>query len=139
MSNSIMHESEVINQSANNASKTPIFEQFNKLKQLWMVNDTVKIFGTSLQLLFSLIRESTILIWLAICWGIVVLSYFSDPAQQIGARLKSGWNVFKELRKYPSRQEFATQLIQSTFYKSKCSLQNLVVEVKKQVGLKDSQ
>jgi hypothetical protein len=139
MFNSITNESvdNIQNSTESNVYKTPITEQFNKLQQLLTVNDTAKTFGTSLQLLFSLIKESMILIWLALCWGIVALSWLGNNTQQLGGKLKGYWNLAKEFSQHPKKQDIANKTIQFSFDKSKSALQQVVSEAKKQVGFQE--
>jgi len=139
MSNTLINESTVVdrNKTDANASATPIVEQFKKLQQMFVMNDTATTFGKSLGLLFVLIKESMILAWLALCWGIVGLSLAGNTAKQMIQGLKDWWNKLHELGQHQSTTDIATETAQSFFSKSQHVVQNLVVEAKKQVGLQD--
>jgi hypothetical protein len=134
MSSTIANEPEVLNHdnTDSNIVNTPIAEQFDKLKQIFLVNDTAKTFEQSLRLLFILIRESMILIWLALCWGVVALNWANVHLKQIGQGAKSWWNAFQEVDQHKSKMDIATEIVQNT-------MQNLVAKAKKQVGLQDNQ
>jgi hypothetical protein len=139
MSNTLINESTVVDRDATNANlaDTPIVEQFKKLQQMFVMNDTATTFGKSLGLLFVLIKESMILAWLALCWGIVGLSLAGNTAKQMIQGLKDWWNKLHELGQHQSTTDIATETAQSFFSKSQHVAQNLVVEAKKQVGLQD--
>jgi hypothetical protein len=127
-------ESATLNHENNNSNiaNTPITEQFNKLKQLFLVNDTARTFEKSLRLLFVLIRESMILIWLSICWGVVALNWVGAHSTQIGQGVKDWWNAFHAGDPHKSKMDIATETVQN-------AMQKLVVNAKKQVGLQDNQ
>ncbi len=139
MSNTIINAATVVNQDTTNSkvTNTPIVQQFKKLQQMFLVHDTATTFGKSLGLLFVLIRESMILAWLALCWGIVGLSLAGNTGKQMFQGLKNWWNRLHELGQHQSTTDLATETAQSFFSKSQNVLQNLVVEAKKQVGLQD--
>jgi hypothetical protein len=139
MSNTLINESTVVDRDATDANLagTPIVEQFKKLQQMFVMNDTATTFGKSLGLLFVLIKESMILAWLALCWGIVGLSLAGNTAKQMIQGLKDWWNKLHELGQHQSTTDIATETAQSFFSKSQHVVQNLVVEAKKQVGLQD--
>jgi hypothetical protein len=139
MSNTLINESTVVDRDATNANlaDTPIVEQFKKLQQMFLMNDTATTFGKSLGLLFVLVKESMILAWLALCWGIVGLSLAGNTAKQMIQGLKDWWNKLHELGQHQSTTDIATETAQSFFSKSQHVAQNLVVEAKKQVGLQD--
>lgn len=141
MSNTIINEATAVNQDATNSevTDTPIVQQFKKLQQMFLVHDTATTFSKSLGLLFVLIRESMILAWLALCWGIVGLSLVGNTAKQMIQGFKDWWNKLHELGQHQSTTEIATETAQSFFSKSQHVVQNLVVEAKKQVGLPEQQ
>jgi hypothetical protein len=119
----------------NNSStitSTSISEQFNKLKQLVVVNDTARTFKKSLRLLFVLIRESMILIWLAVCWGIVAVHWVGTYSTQMGQGVKNWWKAFHEIDSHQSKMDIAAEVAQN-------AMQNLVSKAKKQIGIQDNQ
>jgi hypothetical protein len=109
-----------------------ITQQFDKLKQLFFVNDTAKTFEKSLHLFFVLTKESMILIWLALCWVIVAVSWVSAHSTQIVHGVKGWWSAFHEVDPHKSKMDIAIETIQNT-------MQSLVLQAKKQVGLQDNQ
>jgi hypothetical protein len=141
MSNTLINESTVIDRDTTdaNAADTPIVEQFKKLQQMFVMNDTATTFGKSLGLLFVLIRESMVLAWLVLCWGVVGLSLAGNTVKQIFQGFKGWWNRLHELGQHQSTTDIATETAQSFFSKSQHIAQNLVAEAKKQVGLQDYQ
>jgi biopolymer transport protein ExbB/TolQ len=118
---------------------TPIVEQFNKLKQVFLVNDTATTFSKTVQLLFALGKEAMVLIWLVICWGIVALSLVSEKVKQLSQRLTIRWNEFQDLRQHQSMADIAPKTAQSIFSTGEQTVQNLVAEAKKQVGFQNRQ
>jgi hypothetical protein len=114
-----------------NAKNTTIAEQFDKLKQLFLVDDTVKTFEKSVRLLFTLIRESITLIWLVFCWGIVALNWVGVHARQVAQGLKSWLKAFHAVDEHKSKKDIAAEIAQN-------AMQNLVVKAKKQIGLQDN-
>lgn len=97
---------------------TPIVRQFKKLQQMFLLNDPATTFGKSLGLLFALIKESMILGWLALCWGIVGLSLAGATVKPTCQRLKDWWNRLHELRQHQSTRDIATEAAQSFVSKS---------------------
>jgi hypothetical protein len=108
-----------------------IAQQFDKLKQLFLVNDTAKTFEKSLHLLFILAKESMILIWLALCWVVVALSWVSVHSTQIVHSVKGWWSAFHDVNPHKSKIDIAAETVQNT-------MQSLVSKAKKQVGLRDN-
>jgi hypothetical protein len=141
MSNTLINESTVANRNTTDskATDTPIVQQFKKLQQMFVMNDTATTFGKSLGLLFVLLKESMILAWLALCWGIVGLSLAGNTAKQMFWGLQDWRNKLHELGEHQSTTDIATETAQSFFSKGQHVVQNLVVEAKKQVGLQDLQ
>lgn len=117
----------------------PIVQQFKKLQQMVLINDPATTFGKSLGLLFALIKESMILGWLALCWGIVGLSLAGNTIKPTYQGLKDWWDRLHELRQHQSARDIATEATQSFVSKNQRIIQNLVVEAKKQVGWQERQ
>ncbi len=111
-------------------NKTPLAEQVIKMKELLVVNDTANTFSKSFRLLFLLLKEAAVLVWLALCWGVVALSWIGDGAKQIGPKLQIVWTSLKALGQRESKVELATGTMQN-------AIQTLVVKAKKQVGVSE--
>jgi hypothetical protein len=115
----------------NKLDNAPIVTKFNQLKQIFLNNDTAETFSKSFHLLFVLIKESMILIWLLLCWSIVALSWISDRAKQIYQGVLGWWNTLHAAEQYSSKVDIATETVQN-------GIQKLVAKAKKQVGLSES-
>lgn len=141
MSDTLINKSTAVSSESTDSktSDTPIVQQFKKLQQMFLINDPATTFGKSLGLLFTLIKESIILGWLALCWGIVGLSLAGTTIKPTCQGLKDWWNRLHELRQHQSTRDIATEAAQSFVSKSQHIIQNLVVEAKKQVGWQDRQ
>jgi hypothetical protein len=135
MSNRPMNDPTPTNHDITQAKtpETPIIEQFNKLKEIVLVNNTATTFANSLHLLLILIKESMILAWLALCWGIVALSLTGEQLKWLTQHLKHWWQHLNEV----GQQKSATDMAQAFTAKSQHVFQKLVVEARKQVGLQD--
>ncbi len=103
-----------------------IANQFQKLKELFLLKDTAKTFTKSLQLLFIVFKESMILIWLSLCWCIVALSLLGDGVIQTTKRINNWWSSLSSPD--TSKKEVAI----TTF---KGAIHSLISKAKKQVGL----
>jgi hypothetical protein len=112
----------------NKLENTSIVTKFNQLKQIFLNNDTAETFSKSFHLLFVLIKETTILIWLALCWSIVALSWISDRAKQIYQGVLGWWNTLHAAEQYSSKVDIATETVHN-------GIQSLVAKARKQVGL----
>lgn len=106
---------------------------------MFLINEPATTFGKSLGLLFALIKESMILVWLVLCWGIVGLSLAGGNIKPTYQGLTDWWNRLHELRQHQSTKDIATEAAQSFVSKSQNIIQNIVVEAKKQVGWQDRQ
>jgi hypothetical protein len=133
MSTTLANESETPNctHTDSNVTNATISEQFEKLKQLFLIDDTVKTFEKSLRLLFILIRESITLIWLVFCWGIVALNWVGVHARQVSQGFKSWLKAFHAVDEHKSKKDIAAEIARN-------AMQNLVVKAKKQIGLQDN-
>jgi hypothetical protein len=116
----------------NKLENTSIVTKFNQLKQIFLNNDTAETFSKSFHLLFVLIKESMILIWLLLCWSIVALSWVSDRTKQIYQGVLGWWNTLHAAEQYSSKVDIATETVQN-------GIQKLVAKAKKQVGLSEFQ
>lgn len=116
----------------NKLDNTPIVTKFNQLKQIFLNNDTVETFSKSFHLLFVLIKETTILIWLALCWSIVALSWISDRTKEIYQGVLDWWNTLHAAEQYSSKVDLATETVNN-------GIQSLVAKARKQVGLSEHQ
>lgn len=134
ISSKLADESELLNHENNssNITNTPVGEQFNKLKQLIVFNDTGRTIEKSLRLLFALSRELMILIWLVVCWGIVAVHWVGTHSTQMGQGIKDWWKAFHEVELHQSKMDIVTEAAQNV-------MQNLVAKAKKQISLQDNQ
>jgi hypothetical protein len=130
VSNSLNSESQKSEHESANFNNTPIAEQVKKMKDLLVVNDTANTFSKSARLLFVLAKESAILLWLTLCWGVVALSWVADGAKQLQPKLQEWWRSLKSFGQRESKVELATGTLQT-------AVQNLVVKAKKQVGVSE--
>jgi uncharacterized membrane protein len=136
MSNTLIDETKAVsNDTADfNSTNTPIVEQFNKLKQMFLVNDTVPTLSKSLLLLSVLLKEVAVLFWLALCWGIVALSLGVETVTQIAQRFNGWRNRLYEVGQHQSFKDIAPITAQSIFSNGKQTIQALVAQARKQVG-----
>lgn len=116
----------------NKLDNTSIVTKFNQLKQIFLNNDTAETFSKSFHLLFVLIKESMILLWLLLCWSIVALSWVSDRAKEIYQGVLDWWNTLHAAEQYSSKADIAAETVQN-------GIQKLVAKAKKQVGLSEHQ
>jgi hypothetical protein len=123
-------ESENLNHVTSNSDMAnhSVAQQFDKLKQLFLVDDTLKTFEKSLHLLFVLIKESIILTWVALCWGIVALNSLGVHSVQLGQEVKAWRNSLQEEAQNKSKIEILTEIARDL-------ARNLVVKARKQIRL----
>lgn len=103
-----------------------ISNQFNKLKEFFLLKDTAKTFFKSLQLLFIVLKESMILIWLSLCWCVVALSLLGDRVIQAAKSINAWWSSLSNQN--ISKKEVAVSTFQDAIH-------SLISKAKKQVGL----
>ncbi len=107
-------------------SSMNISEQFTKLKDLFLLQDTGKTFIKSLRLLFIVIKESMILMWLALCWCVVGISLMGSKTTQASEKIVSWWHSLSNQNK-STKEVAATTLRQAA--------QSIISKARKQVGL----
>ncbi len=122
------------------AEKTmPMTEQLHKMKQLLSDHDTAKTFRQSCRLLLSLLKESAILLWLALCWAIVGTTWIIDQGRGTAIKFKHFREKLDSIKRERTKKELVTEVSQTLVQKSQTAIQNFVSEAKKQVGLSDIQ
>jgi hypothetical protein len=134
-SNLLVEDSTMLSQDNVNYNKlnsSSITAQVNQLKQIFSNNNAAETFSKSFHLLFVLIKESTILIWLLLCWCIVALSWSGDRANQMYRGVLGWWKALQTANQYSSKVDLATETVQN-------SIQNIVAKAKKQLGLLERQ
>ncbi|PZD71833.1 hypothetical protein C1752_04566 [Acaryochloris thomasi RCC1774] len=115
------------NQSVASAENSmAISDQFKKLKELFLLKDTGKTFAKSLQLLFFVLKESTILVWLTLCWCVVGISLIGNSVTQTAKRLSCWWSSLSSQKK--SKKEVLATTIRH-------AMSSLISKARKQVGL----
>ncbi len=127
-------------QSDNTARTTmPMTEQLHKMKQLLMNHDTAKTFQQSCRLLLSLLKETVVLLWLAICWVIVGTTWVVDRGRSLTITFQHLRDQLNKAKQERTPKEIVTEASQTLVQNSKTAMRSLVSEAKKQVGISDTQ
>jgi hypothetical protein len=138
MSNPNLNQS-VSNQTVNHPVEdaNPAIAQLHKLRQIALTRDTVSTFSQSIRLLFTLLKETGILLWLAVCYGLIAIGWVGNKAVESGQRAKSWLNSLRESSQNQSATEIAAETGKSVLAGSKTTIDYVMTQAKKQVGLID--
>jgi hypothetical protein len=119
------------------AISSPLNTQIRKLKQLLFTKDTATNLGESLRILFALLKETLMLIWLALCWGIVAIAWLATKTTQAGQTANNWWVTLQEARQHQTASDIAIGIGKSVLNTSKALVKQILTKAKKQVGLSD--
>ena len=116
----------------------PMKEQIKTIKQIFLVDETAHTFSKSFQLLFRLVKESLILIWLSLCWGIVAITWMLDRGKATRYQVEQLYEKICTFSQNRTKKEVIVDATQTLSNKSQNTLKTMVIKAKKQVGLQDS-
>lgn len=139
MANSTIHKSSVSQTPTAVHTNNPTVAQLNKLQQLIFTRDTAITFTQSIRLLFMLLKESLILLWLGLCYGFVATGWLISRTIHLGGNTKTWVNSLQEASREQSVPEVATEIGKTVLTNSKATLDRAMNQAKKQVGLLDNE
>jgi hypothetical protein len=120
-----------------NLGNGPLNEQVDKLKSLLFTKDTVTTLGQSINLVITLVKETLILGWLALCWTIVAIGWLGKTGLQTGEYLKQKLINLQESYQDRSPSDIATETRKTVMSSGKTIAEQILTGAKKQVGLLD--
>jgi hypothetical protein len=123
--------------SESSSSNSPISSQVEKLRQVILQRDTIDSFQQSLGLLFTVLKETTLLLWLVLCFSIVALTWLGEKAIALGRSLKTGLIELQENSRGQAPAEILSSTSRSVLLSSQSVANYLVTQAKQQVGLSD--
>lgn len=138
MSSSTIHNS-TSNQNTNHqvTGSNPAAAQLNKLQQILFTRDTAVTFSQSLRLLLTLVKESLVLLWLGLCYGFVAFGWLGNKVVQMAQATKSRLTTLQETSREQSVTEIAAETGKTVLTSSKATIDYMMTQAKKQVGLLD--
>jgi hypothetical protein len=139
MANSTIRQHSTNQKAANTHTTNPTLAQLNKLQQLVFTRDTAITFTQSLRLLFVLVKESLVLLWLGLCYGLVAAGWLMSKVFHLGGNTKIWVNSIQEASREQSVSEIATEVGKTVLTSSKVTFDQVMTQAKKQVGLLDEE
>lgn len=115
----------------------PTIAQLNKLRQIIFTRDTALTFSQSIRLLFTLLKESLVLLWLALCYTLVALGWLGNKAIQSGQVTQKWVSTLRETSREQSPGEVAAETGRTVLDGSKVAIDYVMTQARKQVGLTD--
>ncbi len=138
MTHSITDDRTIIPSSADpDSANNPLKEQADKLKGSLFTKDTAATLGQSVRLIFVMLKEALVLAWLALCWGIVAISWLGNKTTQTGQQFRQQLTTFQETHQDQTASDIAAETSKSVLNTSKTVIEQILTGAKKQVGLLD--
>jgi hypothetical protein len=123
--------------SDSNFPSSPIFSQAEELRKVVLQRDTIVSFQQSTGLLFTVIRETALLLWLVLCFGVVAFTWLSEKAIALGKSVKTGFDDFQENSREQAPAEILSNTGKSVLLTSQSAANYLITYARKQVGIYD--
>jgi hypothetical protein len=133
----LSHHWKIMTTQRSNLSNNPISSQVEKLRQVVLQRDTIESFQQSIGLLFTVLRETALLLWLVLCFSIVALTWLGEKAITSGRSLKIGLTELQENSRGQDPGELLSNTSRSVLLTSRSAASYLVTQAKQQVGLSD--
>jgi hypothetical protein len=140
MSNSVINNSAAVNSSTHSStsvdnSNRPLMEQVDKLRAILFRKDTAATLGQGAGLIFTVLKETAVLLWLALCWCIVAIAWLGNKTTQAGHQAKQQWTTFQESTQDRTPSDIAAETSKTVLNSSKTVMEQIVSTAKKQVGI----
>ncbi|MBL1176288.1 hypothetical protein [Pantanalinema sp. GBBB05] len=144
MSNSVINNPATVNSSTPSSPRVdngnrPLTEQVDKLRGILLRKDTAETLGQGLGLLFSVVKETMVLLWLAFCWCIVAIAWLGNKTTQAGQQAKQQWTTFQESTQDRTPSDIAAETSKTVLNSSKTVMEQILTTAKKQVGILDDE